>query len=189
LAGEPLDEPTAKWISEGLSGKPIVDNYWQTETGWPILSICNGVEKAPSKFGSPGKAIYGYNVKLVDDQTGEELTGANQKGVLTIEGPLPPGNLQTIWGDDKRFVSTYWNTVPNKLVYNTFDWAVRDEDGYFFILGRTDDVINVAGHRLGTREIEESISSHPNIAEVAVWPISSKDRWRWRLRLPKTPPG
>jgi propionyl-CoA synthetase len=168
LAGEPLDEPTAKWISEGLNGKAIIDNYWQTETGWPILTICNGVEKAESKFGSPGKAVYGYNVKLVDDQTGEELTGANQKGVLTIEGPLPPGNLQTIWGDDKRFVSTYWNTVPNKLVYSTFDWAVRDEDGYYFILGRTDDVINVAGHRLGTREIEESISSHPNIAEVAV---------------------
>ena len=168
LAGEPLDEPTAKWISEGLNGKAIIDNYWQTETGWPILSICNGVEKAPSKFGSPGKAIYGYNIKLVDDQTGEELTGANQKGVLTIEGPLPPGNLQTIWGDDNRFVNTYWKTVPNKLVYSTFDWALRDEDGYYFILGRTDDVINVAGHRLGTREIEESISSHPNIAEVAV---------------------
>ncbi len=168
LAGEPLDEPTAKWISEGLNGKAIIDNYWQTETGWPILTICNGVEKAPSKFGSPGKAVYGYNVKLVDDQTGEELTGANQKGVLTIEGPLPPGNLQTIWGDDERFVKTYWKTVPNKLVYSTFDWAVRDEDGYFFILGRTDDVINVAGHRLGTREIEESISSHPNVAEVAV---------------------
>jgi len=96
------------------------------------------------------------------------LTGANQKGVLTIEGPLPPGNLQTVWGDDERFVKTYWKTVPGKLVYSTFDWAVRDEDGYFFILGRTDDVINVAGHRLGTREIEESISSHPNIAEVAV---------------------
>ena len=168
LAGEPLDEPTAKWISEGLNGKAIIDNYWQTETGWPILTICNGVEKAPSKFGSPGKAVYGYNVKLVDDQTGEELTNANQKGVLTIEGPLPPGNLQTIWGDDNRFVNTYWKTVPNKLVYSTFDWAVRDEDGYYFILGRTDDVINVAGHRLGTREIEESISSHPNIAEVAV---------------------
>ena len=168
LAGEPLDEPTAKWISEGLGGTPIIDNYWQTETGWPILTICNGVEKAPSKFGSPGKAVYGYDVKLVDDQTGEELTGANQKGVLTIEGPLPPGNLQTVWGDDARFVNTYWKTVPNKMVYNTFDWAVRDEDGYFFILGRTDDVINVAGHRLGTREIEESISSHPNIAEVAV---------------------
>ena len=168
LAGEPLDEPTAKWISEGLGGTPIIDNYWQTETGWPILTICNGVEKAPSKFGSPGKAVYGYDVKLVDDQTGEELTGANQKGVLTIEGPLPPGILQTVWGDDARFVNTYWKTVPNKMVYSTFDWAVRDEDGYFFILGRTDDVINVAGHRLGTREIEESISSHPNIAEVAV---------------------
>ena len=167
LAGEPLDEPTASWIHDAIK-KPIVDNYWQTETGWPILTICNGVEKAPSKFGSPGKAVYGYDVKLVDDQTGEELTGANQKGVLTIEGPLPPGNLQTVWGDDARFVNTYWKTVPKKMVYSTFDWAVRDEDGYFFILGRTDDVINVAGHRLGTREIEESISSHPNIAEVAV---------------------
>ncbi len=167
LAGEPLDEPNATWMSGAIS-KPVIDNYWQTETGWPILTICNGVEKAPSKFGSPGKAIYGYNVKLVDDQTGDELKGANQKGVLTIEGPLPPGNLQTIWGDDERFVKTYWKTVPNKLVYSTFDWAVRDEDGYFFILGRTDDVINVAGHRLGTREIEESISSHPNVAEVAV---------------------
>lgn len=168
LAGEPLDEPTAKWISQGLGGIPIIDNYWQTETGWPILTICNGVEKATSKFGSPGKAVYGYAVKLVDDQTGEELTGANQKGVLTIEGPLPPGNLQTVWRDDARFVNTYWKTVPNKMLYSTFDWAVRDEDGYYFILGRTDDVINVAGHRLGTREIEESISSHPNIAEVAV---------------------
>lgn len=168
LAGEPLDEPTAVWISEALKGKPIVDNYWQTETGWPILAICNGVEKAPSKFGSPGKAVYGYNVKLLDDQTGEELKEPNQKGVVAVEGPLPPGCLQTVWGDDDRFVKTYWSSVPGKLVYSTFDWAIKDEDGYFFILGRTDDVINVAGHRLGTREIEESISSHPNIAEVAV---------------------
>jgi len=167
LAGEPLDEPTAKWISEGL-GKPIIDNYWQTETGWPILTICNGVEKAPSKFGSPGKPVYGYNVKLLDDQTGEELTGANQKGVVAIEGPLPPGCLQTVWRDDERFVKTYWSSVPGRQVYSTFDWGIRDEDGYYFILGRTDDVINVAGHRLGTREIEESIASHPNIAEVAV---------------------
>jgi propionyl-CoA synthetase len=167
LAGEPLDEPTAQWISEGL-GRPIIDNYWQTETGWPILTVCNGVEKAPSKFGSPGKAVYGYNVKLLDDQTGEELTGANQKGVVAIEGPLPPGCMQTVWRDDARFVNTYWKSVPGKMVYSTFDWGIRDEDGYFFILGRTDDVINVAGHRLGTREIEESISSHPNIAEVAV---------------------
>jgi propionyl-CoA synthetase len=167
LAGEPLDEPTAKWISESL-GKPIIDNYWQTETGWPILSLCNGVEKADSKFGSPGKAVYGYDVKLLDDQTGEELTGPNQKGVVAIEGPLPPGCLQTIWRGDERFVKTYWSSVPGKMVYSTFDWGIRDADGYFFILGRTDDVINVAGHRLGTREIEESISAHPNIAEVAV---------------------
>jgi propionyl-CoA synthetase len=167
LAGEPLDEPTAKWIADAL-GKPIVDNYWQTETGWPILSICNGVEKAPSKFGSPGKAVYGYDVKLLDENTGEELTGANQKGVVAVEGPLPPGCLQTVWGDDERFVKTYWTSVPGKMVYSTFDWAIRDADGYYFILGRTDDVINVAGHRLGTREIEESISSHPNVAEVAV---------------------
>jgi propionyl-CoA synthetase len=167
LAGEPLDEPTAQWISAGL-GKPIIDNYWQTETGWPILSICNGVEQAPSKFGSPGKAVYGYDVKLLDDQTGEELLGANQKGVVAVEGPLPPGCMQTVWRDDERFVNTYWKSVPGKLVYSTFDWGIRDADGYFFILGRTDDVINVAGHRLGTREIEESISAHPNVAEVAV---------------------
>jgi len=167
LAGEPLDEPTAKWISEGL-GKPIIDNYWQTETGWPVLTVCNGIEKTLSKFGSPGKAVYGYDVKLLDDQTGDELTQANQKGVVVIEGPLPPGCLQTVWGDDDRFVKTYWTTVPGKMVYSTFDWGIKDEDGYFFILGRTDDVINVAGHRLGTREIEESISGHPAVAEVAV---------------------
>jgi propionyl-CoA synthetase len=167
LAGEPLDEPTARWISDGL-GRAIIDNYWQTETGWPILTLCNGIQKLPSKFGSPGKAVYGYDVKLLDENTGVELTGANQKGVVAIEGPLPPGCMQTVWRDDERFVKTYWKSIPGRLIYNTFDWGIRDEDGYFFILGRTDDVINVAGHRLGTREIEESISSHPNVAEVAV---------------------
>jgi len=167
LAGEPLDEPTSKWIAESL-GKPIVDNYWQTETGWPILTIANGIEKSPAKFGSPGFAMYGYDVKVMDELTGEEVTAPNQKGVLVIEGPLPPGCMQTVWRDDARFVKTYWSGKPGKLVYSTFDWGIRDEDGYFFILGRTDDVINVAGHRLGTREIEESISSHPSVAEVAV---------------------
>ena len=167
LAGEPLDEPTAQWIAQAL-GKPIIDNYWQTETGWPILTICNGVEAAPSKFGSPGKAVYGYDVKLVDENTGQDLVGPDQKGVVVIEGPLPPGCMQTVWRDDERFVKTYWSSIPGRQVYSTFDWGIRDKDGYFFILGRTDDVINVAGHRLGTREIEESISSHPNVAEVAV---------------------
>ncbi len=167
LAGEPLDEPTAQWISQAL-GKPIIDNYWQTETGWPILTLCNGVEQQTTRFGSPGKAVYGYDVKLIDEATGEELLGAGQKGVLAIEGPLPPGCMQTVWRDDQRFINTYWKSIPGRMVYSTFDWGIRDEDGYFFILGRTDDVINVAGHRLGTREIEECISAHPQVAEVAV---------------------
>ncbi len=167
LAGEPLDEPTAQWISDALQ-VPIIDNYWQTETGWPIMTLCNGVEQQPSKFGSPGKAVYGYHVKLIDDNTGEELLEAGRKGVLAIEGPLPPGCMQTVWGDDARFVQTYWKSVPGRLIYSTFDWGIRDADGYYYILGRTDDVINVAGHRLGTREIEECISAHADIAEVAV---------------------
>lgn len=167
LAGEPLDEPTATWIADAIK-RPIIDNYWQTETGWPIMAICNGVEKAPTKFGSPGKAVYGYDVQLVDEATGEEITEANKKGLIAVNGPLPPGCLQTVWGNDDRFISAYWKSVPNKQMYSTSDWGVKDEDGYFYILGRTDDVINVAGHRLGTREIEESISSHPAVAEVAV---------------------
>jgi len=167
LAGEPLDEPTATWIA-GAINKPIIDNYWQTETGWPIMAICNGVEPAPTKFGSPGKAVYGYDVKLIDETTAEEITEPGKKGVIAVEGPLPPGCLQTVWRDDERYVKTYWSSIHNKVMYSTFDWGVKDADGYFFILGRTDDVINVAGHRLGTREIEESIASHPNVAEVAV---------------------
>ncbi len=173
LAGEPLDEPTATWISDAIS-KPIIDNYWQTETGWPIMAICNGVEKAPTKFGSPGKAVYGFDVRLIDEATGEEINEPNKKGVIAVEGPLPPGCLQTIWGDDERYVKTYWSSIHQRMMYSTFDWGVKDADGYFFILGRTDDVINVAGHRLGTREIEESISSHPNVAEVAVVGIADQ---------------
>lgn len=167
LAGEPLDEPTGRWIAEGL-GVPIIDNYWQTESGWPIITIANGVEKKPSKFGSPGVPMYGYRVKILHESTGEELTAPNEKGVVVVEGPTPPGFMQTVWRDDARFVNTYWKSVPGKMVYSTFDWGIRDEDGYFYILGRTDDVINVAGHRLGTREIEESISGHAGVAEVAV---------------------
>ncbi len=166
LAGEPLDEPTSTWIAEGL-GRPIVDNYWQTETGWPILSVAHGIEPTPTRLGSPGLPIYGYDVRLLHEQTGEEV-GDNEKGVVAIVPPLPPGCMQTVWGDDQRFVDTYFRSIPGRLVYSTFDWGIRDDDGYYFILGRTDDVINVAGHRLGTREIEESISSHPAVAECAV---------------------
>lgn len=172
LAGEPLDETTSAWISEAL-GVPIIDNYWQTETGWPILSIAKGIEDKPSKLGSPGIPVPGFNVKLFDESTGEEC-GANEKGVVMIEGPLPPGCMQTVYGDDARYLSTYWSTLNGKYVYSTFDWGIRDADGYYFILGRTDDVINVAGHRLGTREIEESISSHANVSEVAVVGVEDK---------------
>jgi propionyl-CoA synthetase len=166
LAGEPLDETTARWVSDEL-GKPIYDHFWQTETGWAILTAVPGVEMTPTKFGSPSFPAYGYNLKLLDDSTGEEL-GANEKGVVTVIPPLPPGCLSTVWGQDDRFVKTYFTGFKDKLIYSTFDWGIRDEDGYYFILGRTDDVINVAGHRLGTREIEEAVSSHPSIVEVAV---------------------
>ncbi len=168
LAGEPLDEPTARWISDAL-GTPIIDNYWQTETGWPVMTVARGIDpQMPTRFGSPGKPLYGYDVKLFDEHTGEELTEPNRKGVVAIAGPTPPGFMQTVWRDDERFVKTYWQSIPGRSVYSTFDWGIRDEDGYCFILGRTDDVINIAGHRLGTREIEESISSHAGVAEVAV---------------------
>ncbi|HEY3461594.1 MAG TPA: propionate--CoA ligase, partial [Casimicrobiaceae bacterium] len=151
LAGEPLDEPTARWANEAL-GVAIVDNYWQTETGWPILAAQLGVEDTPRKFGSPSFPVYGYDVKLVDSLTGRDV-GTDEKGVIAIEPPLPPGCMTTVWGNDARFVSTYFETIPGRMLYSTFDWATCDADGYYFVLGRTDDVINVAGHRIGTREI------------------------------------
>jgi propionyl-CoA synthetase len=166
LAGEPLDEPTHVWISESL-GRPVIDHYWQTETGSPLLSAHPGVEKTRLKMGSPSFPVYGYDVRLLHESTGIEVK-EGEKGVLTVVPPLPPGCMSTIWGDDERFVNTYFRGFKDQLVYSTFDWGIRDRDGYYFILGRTDDVINVAGHRLGTREIEEAVNMHPNVAECAV---------------------
>jgi len=166
LAGEPLDEPTARWAADAL-GVSIIDNYWQTETGWPILSAQLGVEDTPRKFGSPSFPVYGYDVRLLHEATGEEVP-AGEKGVLTIVPPMPPGCMTTVWGDDERFVKTYFTGFRGRMVYSSFDWATRDADGYYFVLGRTDDVINVAGHRLGTREIEEAVQAHAGVAEVAV---------------------
>ncbi|MBJ9817276.1 propionate--CoA ligase [Citrobacter koseri] len=178
LAGEPLDEPTAAWVTETLD-VPVIDNYWQTESGWPIMAIARALDDRPSRLGSPGVPMYGYNVQLLNEVTGEPCE-VNEKGMLVIEGPLPPGCVQTIWGDDARFVNTYWSLF-SRQVYATFDWGIRDADGYYFILGRTDDVINVAGHRLGTREIEESISSYPNVAEVAV--VGVKDALKGQVAV------
>ena len=166
LAGEPLDEPTHRWITESL-GRPVIDHYWQTETGWPLLSAHPGVEKTPLKMGSPSFPVYGYDVRLLHESTGKPVADG-EKGVVTIAPPLPPGCMSTVWGDDQRFVDTYFRDFKDQLIYTTFDWGIRDRDGYYFILGRTDDVINVAGHRLGTREIEEAVNMHPAIAECAV---------------------
>ena len=165
VAGEPLDEPTAHWITDGL-GVPVIDNYWQTETGWPAITLMPGLELKPIKFGSPGLPAPGYRMKVIDESTGQEAA-AGQKGVLVFEPPLPPGCLTTVWGDDERYRSSYFSHF-SELLYSSLDWAIRDEQGYTTILGRTDDVINVAGHRLGTREIEESVSTHPSVAEAAV---------------------
>ncbi|CAN5278547.1 propionate--CoA ligase [soil metagenome] len=169
LAGEPLDEPTASWITQGI-GKPVLDNYWQTESGWPIISVQRGIpgnQAMPVKLGSPGRPSYGYRVQVIDESSGG-VAESDVKGVITIEAPLPPGCMSTVWGDDARFVSTYFTERDGRWSYSTFDWGIRDADGYLFVLGRTDDVINTAGHRLGTREIEETISAHASVAEVAV---------------------
>jgi propionyl-CoA synthetase len=179
LAGEPLDEPTHTWITQAL-GRPVIDHYWQTETGWPLLSAQPGVEQTPIKMGSPSFPCYGYDVRLLHEGTGAPV-GDGEKGVVAIEPPLPPGCMSTVWGDDERFVKTYFGTFKGRLTYSTFDWGIRDKDGYYFILGRTDDVINVAGHRLGTREIEEAVSMHANIAECAV--VGVKDDVKGQMPL------
>ena len=165
LAGEPLDQPTHEWIMGELK-LPVIDNYWQTETGWPILATVRGVEDTKIKFGTPSFPVYGYDLRIFREDGSE--CAANEKGIVGIVPPLPPGCLSTIWGDDERFVKTYFSLFKEPMVYSSFDWGIKDDEGYHFILGRTDDVINVAGHRLGTREIEEAIQAHSAIAEVAV---------------------
>ncbi len=165
LAGEPLDQPTHEWIMGELK-LPVIDNYWQTETGWPILSTVRGIEDTKIKFGTPSFPVYGYDLRIFREDGTE--CGNNEKGIVGIVPPLPPGCLSTVWGDDERFVKTYFSLFKSPQVYSSFDWGIRDDEGYHFILGRTDDVINVAGHRLGTREIEEAVQAHYAIAEVAV---------------------
>jgi len=169
LAGEPLDETSHQWIMEEL-GIPVIDNYWQTETGWPMLAVCRGVEDSKIKLGSPAFPVYGFDLRIYREDGTE--CGANEKGIekgiVGIVPPLPPGCLSTVWGQDDRFVSTYFSLFTDPVVYSSSDWGIKDENGYHTILGRMDDVINVAGHRLGTREIEEAVQTHPAIAEVAV---------------------
>jgi propionyl-CoA synthetase len=164
LAGEPLDAHTYQWVHENL-GVPVVDHYWQTESGWPMLANCVGVGTETIKPGSPTFPVYGWDLEVVEHGTGRPMK-AGEKGVLVAKTPLPPGSLSTVWGNDERFVSSYYGHFPEPLYY-TGDYAIQDADGYYFVLGRADEVINVAGHRLGTREIEEAISGHPAVAESA----------------------
>ncbi len=170
LAGEPLDVPTSEWIEDALQ-VPVIDNYWQTETGWPILAGFPGSGKLERKLGSPGLPCAGYDLTLIGDEA-DPITADNgeHKGVLAIRPPLPPGCFPTLWRDDARFVQTYFQErdAAGNMVYTTFDWATMDAAGFVTILGRADDIINVAGHRLGTREIEEALSAHPAVAECAV---------------------
>jgi propionyl-CoA synthetase len=163
LAGERLDPDTYHWAA-GLLGVPVTDHWWQTETGWPIASNCMGIEPLAVKPGSPTKPVPGYRVGVLDDAGQRVAPGA--EGAVAIELPLPPGCLPTLWQDDERFVSSYLERYPGW--YLTGDGGSIDEDGYLWVMGRIDDVINVAGHRLSTGSMEEICAQHPAVAECAV---------------------
>ena len=163
LAGERLDPETYHWAKDKL-GTPVIDHWWQTETGWPIAANPRGLEPMPVKPGSATKPVPGWDVRVLD-QNGEELP-AGQEGAITLKLPLPPGSLTTLWGADDRYREAYLSRYPGH--YLTGDSGYLDEDGYLFVMGRTDDVINVAGHRLSTGSMEAVLASHPAVAECAV---------------------
>jgi propionyl-CoA synthetase len=163
LAGERLDPETYRWAGE-LLGIPVIDHWWQTETGWPIAADLIGLEPMPTKPGSPTMPVPGYDVRIVDADGNEQKPGVT--GEIVVRLPLPPGCLPTLWRDDERFVQSYMSQHPG--FYITGDGGYRDEDGYLYVMGRIDDVINVAGHRLSTGQMEEVLASHPAVAECAV---------------------
>jgi propionyl-CoA synthetase len=161
--GERLDPETYHWAGERL-GVPVIDNWWQTETGWPIAANPRGLDPIAPRPGSPTVPVPGYAVAVVDGSGAEVEAGI--EGAIVIRLPLPPGCLPTLWEDDERYVSSYLSAFPG--YYLTGDGGRIDEDGYVYVMGRTDDVINVAGHRLSTGGMEEVLASHPDVAECAV---------------------
>ena len=163
LAGERADPDTVEWAG-GILGVPVIDHWWQTETGWPIAANCLGLEKLPVKPGSPTRPVPGYDVRVLDD-AGRELPPGTA-GHIVLRLPLPPGCLPTLWNDDAGFVRSYLERFPGH--YATGDGGYFDADGYLWVMGRTDDVINVAGHRLSTGAMEEVVARHPDVAECAV---------------------
>jgi len=169
LAGERTDPDTLHW-AEDLLKVPVIDHWWQTETGWAIAGNCRGIEELPVKEGSPTKAMPGWNVQIVDD-AGEVVPRATE-GNIVVKLPLPPGTLVTLWRNEERFVKSYMSKFPS--YYETSDGGYIDEDGYVYVMGRMDDVINVAGHRLSTGAMEEIIANHPDVAECAVFGADDK---------------
>ena len=178
LAGEPLDEPTAQWISQGWAShhrQLLADRIGLAD---PVGPARRG--KRADAFRQSSFPVYGLT-PASSARPPARISVLTRRAWSPSCRPLPPGAMSTIWGDDERFVQTYFTSIPGRLAYSTFDWGLVDEDGYWFILGRTDDVINVAGHRLGTREIEESVNNHAAIAECAVVGVADalKGRWPW----------
>jgi propionyl-CoA synthetase len=163
LAGERLDPDTYYWANELLQ-KPVIDHWWQTETGWPIVANCMGIEQFPVKPGSPTKSVPGFDVRILSHE-GKEM-GPDEEGLVTVKLPLPPGTLPTLWNNDQRFLESYVKPYPG--YYFTSDGGYKDKDGYVYIMGRVDDVINVAGHRLSTGAMEEVVAQHSDVAECAV---------------------
>lgn len=176
LAGERADPDTVKWAEEKLQ-VPVIDHWWQTESGWPIAANCQGIEPGPIKYGSSSKAVPGYDVQVMNHEM--ELLPAGQMGDIVIKLPLPPGTMLTLWKDDMRFVESYMKEFPG--YYQTSDAGFIDEDGYIHIMSRTDDIINVAGHRLSTGAIEAALCEHPDVAECAV--IGVNDDLKGQLPL------
>lgn len=176
LAGERLDSDTYHWASDLLK-VPVIDHWWQTETGWSIVANCRGIEEKEVKPGSPTLPVPGYDIRVVNDD-GKELP-RGQEGNIVIKLPLPPGTLAALWRNEDRFISSYMKTFPG--FYETSDGGYIDEDGYVFVMGRMDDVINIAGHRLSTGAMEEVIATHPDVAECAV--IGTDDQLKGQLPL------
>ena len=174
LAGERADPDTIVWAQE-VMGVPVYDHWWQTETGWTIAGNPAGIEALPVKIGSPTVAMPGYDVQILDE-AGHELP-AGELGAIAVKLPLPPGTLPTLWNAEDRFRKSYLNTFPG--YYETGDAGMKDEDGYLWIMARTDDVINVAGHRLSTGGMEEVLAAHPDVAECAV--IGASDQLKGQL--------
>lgn len=167
MAGERLDEDTHAWASRSL-GVPVIDNWWQTETGWPIVANPVGLDPHPIKPGSPSLPMPGYDIRVLrPDGT---TASPSEEGAICVRLPLPPGSFTTVWRDDDRYVRSYLSAFPG--TYSSGDSGFIDDDGYVFVMGRTDDVINVAGHRLSTGSIEAAIASHRSVAECAVVGVS-----------------